>query len=1063
MPAKSDDTGPAMGEDALLGILTHAMDAIIVLDEGQKITLFNHAAEKMFGHTADTLIGQPLDQLIPEPFRRDHGIRVEAFGKTGATLRSPNHLGVISGLRADGREFPVEASIARIEIGGKIIFSIILRDVSERSRMEAELLAQKNQYAMVSQTSHAITHATDQTDLLNSICRIAVEHGNFKFAWVGLLNAEKDAFVPVTVCGDDAGMIEQQKYLPKDIAQQLHAVRLAAFDRSGYVLRNDLIADPETSAWRHLAENAGVQSFAGFPLKIKGEAAGMIAMYAGQAGYFTEKLIPALQAMAADVAYAVENLQNSETLRQTVEHNKLLAEIVRGMDETCFALDKNWRFTFVNDHGTSLLRHSREEMLGNSIWDVFHQLLGTPMEKQYRRAMAERVPVSFEAFSPIAQCWLDIRLFPSGEGVAAFLMDISARKQSQELMRQSEELFRQVVENIEEVFWMTDPAKNTMLYISPAYEKVWGRKVQDLYDSPSEWLAAIHPEDRERVTRALAYQLQGVYNEEYRIVRPDGSERWISDRSFLVRDDAGNVQRIVGVAEDITERRRLATELSRFVALSPVVLYALRIERDRIVSTWRSQNLNQITGHNAGEGTDTWWVENIHPEDLQRVLAAHKLPYEIDHQVLEYRFRKADGKYIWLRDEKRLVRDAAGHPAEIIGSWSDASEKIQLEMQMRQAQKMEAIGQLSAGIAHDFNNLLTVIQGNSAMLGIEAVAEMRKVFIHEIDTATAKAASLVRQLLLVGRKQSLELRQLDLNETAKQTLSMLRRIVGDDIDLRIQTAAEPLLVRADGGMIDQILLNLAVNSRDAMPKGGSLLIDLSAKSFEQNTAELMQEVKPGDYACIAVSDTGTGIPKEIQSHIFEPFFTTKDIGKGTGLGLATVFGIAQQHGGWVNLYSEPGEGTVFRVYLPRIEKKPAEKQENPVAVKPRGGKETILVVEDEASIRRIVATILTRLGYRVLEAATGKEALEVWKAHHNEIQLLITDVIMPDGMNGVELVRILSQSTPNLRVIFTSGYTADLVHSEYKIEEGLNFIAKPYSLDALAAVVRNCLEKNPQG
>lgn len=817
------------------------------------------------------------------------------------------------------------------------------------------------------------------------------------------------------------------------------------------------------SAWRHLAENAGVKSFAGFPLKIQGEAVGMIAMYAGQAGYFTEKLIPALQAMAADVAYAVENLQNSETLRQTVEHNKLLAEIVRGMDETCFALDKNWRFTFVNDHGTSLLRHSREEMLGNSIWDVFRQLLGTPMEKHYRRAMAERVPVTFEAFSPVAQRWLDIRLFPSGEGLAAFLMDISARKQSHELMQQSEELFRQVVENIEEVFWMTDPAKNAMLYVSPAYEKIWGRKVHELYASPSAWLEAIHPEDRDRVAKARGRQLQGLYHEEYRIVRPDGSERWISDRSFLVKDDAGKVHRIVGVAEDITERRRLATELSRFVALNPVVLYALKIEQDRIIPIWRSQNLIQVTGHSADDGADSWWAENIHPEDLQRVVAAHRFPYETEHQVLEYRFRKADGKYIWLRDEKRLVRDPAGRPAEIIGSWSDISEKIQLEMQMRQAQKMEAIGQLSAGVAHDFNNLLTVIQGNSAMLGTEVNPELRKTYTHEIEIATEKAAALTRQLLLVGRKQSLELRQLDLTETVKQTLAMLRRLVGEDIDLRCQIPAEALVVRADAGMIDQILLNLAVNSRDAMPKGGSLLIDLSEKSFDQRTAETMAGVKPGNYACIAVSDSGTGIPKEIQSHIFEPFFTTKDIGKGTGLGLATVFGIAQQHGGWVNLYSEPGEGTTFRVYLPLIDESAATKQEKPIAPKPRGGNETILVVEDELAIRRIVMLILNKLGYRVFEAATGKEALEVWRAHQHEIQLLITDVIMPDGMNGVELVRTLSQNKPDLKVIFTSGYTADLVHADYKVKEGLNFIAKPYSIDALAAVVRNCLDRDAQG
>jgi signal transduction histidine kinase len=385
-------------------------------------------------------------------------------------------------------------------------------------------------------------------------------------------------------------------------------------------------------------------------------------------------------------------------------------------------------------------------------------------------------------------------------------------------------------------------------------------------------------------------------------------------------------------------------------------------------------------------------------------------------------------------------------------------ERKNLEQQLLQAQKMESIGQLAGGVAHDFNNLLTVIQGHASLLLIRPDLDTQgQESVEQIALAAERAATLTRQLLTFSRKQVMQARCLDLNEVVGGVTKMLTRFLGEDVHLQVHYGSRSPYVQGDAGMIEQVLMNLAVNARDAMPRGGHLTIRTEDESVDADYVQLNPDSIPGNYVCLSVSDTGCGIPPEILPRIFEPFFTTKEVGKGTGLGLATVYGIVHQHRGWVSVYSEVGQGTVFRIYLPSSK---GGENMRPANMEPevRGGSETILLVEDEAPVRALVRNVLERHGYKVMEADSGRAALETW-SRYREAALVLTDMVMPGGMTGRELGQQLHSFNPVLPVIYTSGYSADVVGKDFELREGENFLQKPYTPRKLLLAVRQALDK----
>jgi PAS domain S-box-containing protein len=420
-----------------------------------------------------------------------------------------------------------------------------------------------------------------------------------------------------------------------------------------------------------------------------------------------------------------------------------------------------------------------------------------------------------------------------------------------------------------------------------------------------------------------------------------------------------------------------------------------------------------------------------------------------------------DGRAVSMEISDSFI-EVRGRPLLMLSLFRDITTQKRLEEQLRQSQKMEAIGQLAGGVAHDFNNILTVIHGHASLLAASGLDEPGARSAQQIAQAAERAAGLTRQLLTFSRRQLIQPKRLDMNKIVGNMTDMLGRILGEDMTLQLNYSTAPATVEADAGMMEQVLLNLSVNARDAMPRGGQLSVRISIVDVNEDHVQRHPEARAGRFVCVSNTDTGIGIPPENLSRIFEPFFTTKEVGKGTGLGLATVYGIVKQHQGWVEVESTVGKGTSFRIYIPCLgeDQAPAEKPTTQIII--RGGTETVLLVEDQKPVRELVARVLEKQGYKVLQAGTGAEAVEVWRAHKDEIHLLLTDLIMPGAMNGRELAESLWTERPELKVVFTSGYSADIVGKDFKLESDTNFLQKPYHPQTLALAVRRCLDGKRQ-
>jgi PAS domain S-box-containing protein len=545
--------------------------------------------------------------------------------------------------------------------------------------------------------------------------------------------------------------------------------------------------------------------------------------------------------------------------------------------------------------------------------------------------------------------------------------------------------------------------------------------------------------------------------------KKDGELFWEFASISPIFDDRGQITHFVAVKEDVTDRKRAEETLARsellFRSLIENALDIIAFVTSDGAVRYVSPSVERLLGYDPTRVGDLNVFDLIHPDDLAEAKTKFRRTLETGtrFEQVELRVRRSDGSWRTLSMMGKPSPPETGARGLIINA-RDVTESRALEEQLRQSQKMEAVGRLAGGIAHDFNNLLTTILGYAELaVGRLKPEDPSRLELSEIDKAAQRAGDLTRQLLAFSRKQVLELRVIDLNQVVSDTEKMLRRLIGEDIDLVVSLKQRLVSVRADAGQIGQVLLNLAVNSRDAMPNGGKLTIETSVVELDESYSTFHFDVPPGRYVLLAVSDTGTGMDAKTLSHVFEPFFTTKEAGKGTGLGLSTVYGVVKQSGGHVSVYSEPGVGTTFKVYLPRVEDAPEKNRAPAVHAALVGGTETILVVEDEEAVRRLTCRSLEAQGYEVLPAASASEALLLLEKHAGEIHLLITDVVMPD-VSGRELARSAAPLRPLMKVLFMSGYTDNVIVHHGVLDAGTAFLQKPFTPRSLAQKVREVLD-----
>lgn len=741
--------------------------------------------------------------------------------------------------------------------------------------------------------------------------------------------------------------------------------------------------------------------------------------------------------------------------------------------------DSEFHFTYSNRDVERLLGKSKTELLGKSQWQVFPETIGTEIERQYRRAMTERVAIIFDSLYEPLKIWIEFRVSPSTTGgILVWLRDVTARRQAEmqrEGLQREIQAERQVLGEIVEkapvaisvmrapdlTYELANPAFQTLASVKP----ILGSRFSDVWVEADDPLMA-------SLRNVLATGIAFDTIDSPRTIQrdPDSPPETIFVTSSWIPlvGPSGSPDRILSLAVETTVRKRQEdrlrsseARLARAQKMANLGGWELDLEAGEIQI---SEDACTILGMppEASRTSLEALLSLVHPEDELLVREAiHNAPAHEGCSQIDHRIILPDGTERFLRQYIEPLGREAGRGC-LVGTVQDVTEYKHLEEKFRRAQRLEGIARLAAGVSHDFNNLLVVINGYAQMI-LSRLKPEDPLWeeAQEIIKAGNRAAALTRQLLVFSRKDAMRPQLVNLDTILVDLEKMLRRLIREDIEVKQNLTPGLWNVRADPAQVEQVVINLVVNARDAMPKGGVLTIGTSNVELGAQEIKGFTDLKPGRYVSLTVTDTGTGMTTETKRRLFEPFFTTKPSGEGTGLGLSMVYGIVKQHGGEVSFYSELGLGSTFRVFWPATDQARDTSATVSTPLISYQGSETILLVEDDESVRKLVRQMLLLRGYKVLETTRSSEAVDLAGKHSGPIDLLLTDVIMPQ-MGGHEIAAQVAALRPGIRVVFMSGYPGDPTVNDHKLEPPASFLQKPFEMGTLWQILRQVLGPAPR-
>jgi PAS domain S-box-containing protein len=1077
-------------------LVSSSDDAIIGKSLDGTISSWNRGAENIYGYSANEIIGQNIKTLSP-PDRQDEVLRILEKIKRGERIK---HFETVR-VTKEGRQIHVSLNISPIiNTAGEITgASTIARDITERKRVEKELRQSERRNAILNQIANVFLTVPDE-EMYGDVLDVVVGATESKLGFFGFIAENGDLVIPSMT----RGIWRECQVSDKSVVFP-HGAWGDSLWGKAIREKKSFLSD---GAFHTPEGHIPLHHFLTSPIVFGNKTIGLLAVANHEGGY-TEEDRALLESIACNISPILNarmqrdrQEQERKRVEEALRESELrYREVFEHSSECIFLLDvtTDGRFKFAgfNPAEEKTVGYSSSEVSGKFVEEAVPAELACQIIGNYRQCLESATIINYEEALnlPVGFRYFHTVLIPVRNVVGdiyriiGVAREITERKRMEEELRLAhEELEKRVIERTEQLektakalrtseeryalavqgsndgIWDLNLATGE-IYFSPRWKSMLGYEDDEIPNKVEEWKKRIHPDDRHMVIETRKAYLDGripTYEIEYRLQHKDGSYRWIHGRGACLRDSEGKPTRFAGSHSDITDRKRIEDILRESEKKYRILFEE---SKDAIL-------VSDITGrildvNRAGMDLFGYTKEELlmldpvrlysNPDDRKRLWQQLYSSGFVSDYELE--MKRKDDEIIIVHLTVSVLRDDEGKIFGHHGIIHDMTERKKLERQLLQAQKMESIGVLAGGVAHDFNNLLTAISGYGQIL-LESVPEdneLSQESIRNVMNAAERAAELTRGLLAFSRKQVISPKPVHIDTLISNTGKLIHRIIGEDIEFSTNFSDKNLLVKADPGQIEQVLMNLATNARDAMPHGGRLSVTTSQEVVKEGSEARYDLSVPGKYALISVTDTGTGIDKKSLESIFEPFYTTKEVGKGTGLGLSIVYGIIKQHNGSILVSSEPGKGTTFDMYLPLV-KGHAAKEESKIFAPLVNGMETLLVVEDEEIVRMFMKKILERAGYKVIIAVNGEDAVARFR-EHDDISLVLSDVVMP-RKNGKEMLDEIRKIKSGVKVVFISGYAADVMHKKGMFEEGTEFITKPFKKDDLLQKIREVLDKD---